>query len=586
MLTIRSYSAQDARGVIDLVLPIQQIEFGVPVKAADQPDLLDIPAHYFKNNGHFWVALWNNEIVGTMGLLDYGNGGFALRKMFVAKTYRGAQFSIAARLWEEGLEWARRHQGREIVLGTVHQLKAAHRFYEKQGFQPVDPSRLPAAFPRMEVDTLFYRYDLTGSPALPVLTNWSGNFQFGTSAVERPASVAAVQNIVRTATKLKVIGTRHSFNRIADSDQLLVSLERMDQVVELDTVQHKVTVEAGISYGALAPFLEANGYALHNLASLPHISIAGACMTATHGSGIELGNLATAVSGMEMVDGRGDILQLSRANHPAVFPGAVVSLGALGIVTKLTLDLVPHFTMRQFVYRNLPIDQLQTHVREIFSSAYSVSLFTNWRNGLINTVWLKMRADDPRADQLPQVFYNATIATEPLHPLEGESPINCTDQLGTPGPWYERLPHFKMGFKPSAGEELQSEYFIPVEHAYAAIKAMEALQEEISPYLYVSEIRVVRADELWLSPAFQQNVVAIHTTWKRDPEKVQELLPKIEAALSPFRPRPHWGKLFTLAPAILQERTPNLDKFLAVAEQFDPAAKFRNDFLLHYLWKS
>lgn len=585
MLLIRSFSPQDAQAVIDLVLPIQQIEFGVPVKAADQPDLLDIPEYYFKGNGHFWVAYWNDQLVGSMGLLDYGGGGFALRKMFVAKAFRGAEYTVAAQLWSTGLQWAGQHQGREIVLGTVDQLKAAHRFYEKQGFEMIEKAALPPDFPRMEVDTIFYRFTLNADQEARALTNWSGNFQFGTIQVLRPETVEDIQSIVRGSAKLKVIGTRHSFNRIADSDQLLVSLERMANVISLDTINHQVTVEAGISYGALAPYLDANGYALPNLASLPHISVVGACMTATHGSGIEQGNLATSIAAIELVDGRGELVQLSREKDPDVFAGVVVGLGALGIVTKITLDLVPRFEVRQYVYQHLSIDTLQLHAREIFESAYSVSLFTTWRNGLINTVWLKLRADDHRADAMPQEFFGAPLSSEPLHPLEGESPVNCTTQLGIPGPWFERLPHFKMGFKPSAGQELQSEYFVAFEHAYAAIKAMEALQEEISPYLYVSEIRVVKADELWMSTAFGQTVIALHTTWRPDPEKVNQLLPKIEAALAPYRPRPHWGKLFTLSPAELQERTPNQGKFQNLVEQFDPWGKFRNDFLSHYLWK-
>lgn len=401
----------------------------------------------------------------------------------------------------------------------------------------------------------------------------------------QPETVEAIQSIVGRASKVKVIGARHSFNRIADSDRLLVSLERMVQVIALDSINHRVTVEAGITYGALAPYLDANGYALPNLASLPHITIAGACITATHGSGIEQGNLATAVAAIQMVDGRGELVELSREKDPEIFPGVVVNLGAIGILTALTLDLVPRFEVRQYVYRNLPVAALHTHALEIFGSAYSVSLFTTWRKGIINTVWLKLKTDDPRSAAMPQDFFGAKLSTEPLHPLEEESPVHCTTQMGIPGPWYERLPHFKMGFKPSAGQELQSEYFVAIEHAYAAIKAMEALEDEISPYLFVSEIRVVRADDSWMSTAFGQTVVALHTTWKPDAEKVNQLLPKIEAALAPFRPRPHWGKLFTLSPTALQERTPNLDKFLRLVEEFDPEGKFRNDFLSHYLWK-
>ena len=347
----------------------------------------------------------------------------------------------------------------------------------------------------------------------------------------------------------------------------------------LDKGANTVTVEAGIKYGELCQYLHENGYALHNLASLPHISVAGSCVTATHGSGVKNGNLATAVSAIEFVNAAGEVAVLS-AKDGEQFYGAVVGLGALGIITKVTLDLLPAFNMQQVVYRNLPMKELENNFDTIVSSGYSVSLFTDWKNKNINEVWIKSRLEPGTEppDFAPE-FYGAKLATRNMHPIEDEAAVNCTEQMGVAGPWYERIPHFKMGFKPSAGKELQSEYFIPIEHAYPALMAVEKLHEKITPHLFISEIRTVAADNLWMSPCYKKACVAIHTTWKQEWDTVINLLPLMEEQLAPFNPRPHWAKLFTMSPSVLQSRIEKLDDFKQLLNQHDPQGKFRNEFL-------
>src|SRR5262245_50249397 len=229
------------------------------------------------------------------------------------------------------------------------------------------------------------------------LTNWAGNYRYGTDDLHRLASVEQVQEFVTGHASLKVLGTRHCFNGIADSSDALISLKPMDRVVALDPKARTVTVEAGISYGQLCPYLHGQGFALHNLASLPHISVAGACATATHGSGVKNGNLATAVSALELVTASGNVLSLSREKDGDTFLGTVVNLGALGVVTSVTLDLQPTFMMRQVVYEDLPLVQLTDHFETIMSSGYSVSLFTDWQNKRINEVWIKRRVDEGNA---------------------------------------------------------------------------------------------------------------------------------------------------------------------------------------------
>jgi xylitol oxidase len=376
-----------------------------------------------------------------------------------------------------------------------------------------------------------------------------------------------------------VLGTRHCFNGIADSTANFLSLSPMDRVVDLDAKARAVTVEAGMRYGHLCPFLHEKGFALHNLASLPHICIAGACATATHGSGDKNANLATAVAGLEIVTAGGEVLKLSREKDGKVFRGAVVNLGALGVVTKLTLDVQPTFEMRQDVYENLPLTQLKDHFEDIMSAGYSVSLFTDWQHKRVSEVWLKRRIEKGFPLDAKPEFYGAKLAAKNLHPIADLSAKNCTEQMGVPGPWYERLPHFRMGFTPSSGKELQSEYFVPRKNAVEAILAVERLRDEVSPHLMISELRTIDADQLWMSTCYQQASLAIHFTWKQDWDSVRKVLPRIEKELAPFKARPHWGKLFTMAPEELQKRYDRLPDFKRLLKEYDPRGKFRNDFL-------
>ena len=411
------------------------------------------------------------------------------------------------------------------------------------------------------------------------LKNWAGNLEYGTDRLYSANSLQRVRDYVKKQSKLKVLGTRHCFNNIADSTHNILSLKSMDEVVALDPEAHTVTVNAGITYGQLCPYLHTRGFALHNLASLPHISIAGACSTATHGSGEKNGNLATAVSALEIVTAASEVVKLSRQIDGEAFRGAVVGLGALGVITKITLDVQPTFMMRQYVYENLPLSEMRDHFDAIESSAYSVSLFTDWQKQRINEVWIKSRVEEGQAFEATSEFFGAKRAIRNLHPIAELSAENCTEQMGVPGPWYERLPHFRMGFTPSAGKELQSEYFVPRRHAVDAILAVERLHDQVSPHLMISEIRAIAADNLWLSPCYEQPCVTIHFTWKQDWPAVRKLMPVIEKELAPFNARPHWGKLFTTSPAELKSIYKKIPEFVQLSKKYDPQGKFRNEFL-------
>jgi xylitol oxidase len=412
--------------------------------------------------------------------------------------------------------------------------------------------------------------------------NWAGNYVYGAAQIHEPERVEQVQELVHRASRIKALGTRHSFNDIADSPGDLISLQHFDKILSIDPEHHTVTVEAGVRYGELCRWLDRQGFALHNLASLPHISVAGACATATHGSGDRNKNLSTAVCAMEVVTANGELTVLSRDDEH--FAGVVVGLGGVGIITKLTLEISPIFQMQQDVYENLPLANLEDHFDELSSSGYSVSLFTDWKHSSFNQIWLKRTVRDNVSLKAEPQLFGATLAGRNLHPISALSAENCTEQMGSCGPWYERLPHFRMEFTPSSGEELQSEYILPRQHAVPALHVVDQLREYIAPLLQISEIRTIAADNLWMSPCYQQDCVAIHFTWKKDWDSVRQLLPMIEERLAQFDARPHWGKLFTMAPDSLQSLYEKLTNFRQLLDRYDPAGKFRNAFLDRYIF--
>ena len=416
-------------------------------------------------------------------------------------------------------------------------------------------------------------------------TNWAGNYTFSTRNLHTPATVDEVRQVVKKCTHLRALGTRHSFNAIADSTENQASLKRLDQIT-LDEKARTVTVGAGVRYGDLATVIDQRGYAVHNLASLPHISVAGAIATGTHGSGLHNGNLATGVAGLELVNADGELVRLSREKDADRFSGAVVGLGSLGVVTSVMLDMQPTFQVAQSVYQNLSFDHLEHHFEEIFASGYSVSLFTDWQEHRATQVWIKRRLVPGDANKWQPDFFGAKLATQKLHPLTGHDAENCTEQQGIPGPWYERLPHFRMNFTPSSGQELQAEYFVPLSRGYEAILAVEKLRDEITPHLFITELRTIAADKLWMSMAYERPSLAIHFTWKPEWPEVRRVLPHIEAALAPFEPRPHWGKLFTVAPDTLQARYPRLAQFRDLVKHYDPTGKFQNEFVHANLFTS
>ena len=421
---------------------------------------------------------------------------------------------------------------------------------------------------------------MDAKPEATARANWAGNYTYRAGSVLQPATVEELQHLLPTVRHAKALGARHSFNSIADTAGSQISLAHFKSIsLDIsDPSRPTVTVGAGVTYGELAPWLHARGFAVPNLASLPHISVIGACVTATHGSGIANQCLSAAVSALDLVTASGELLHLSRSANPDIFPGTVVALGALGIVTSLTLDLVPDFQVVQTVYENLPFSELEHNLHDIFSAGYSVSLFTDWQQHRATQAWVKRKVDNPEPQSGSEIFFGAARQTAKLHPLPLHSAENCTEQL-VAGPWHERLPHFRMDFTPSSGAELQSEYFVPLSEGFNAIRAVEELRDRITPHLFITELRTIAADDLWLSMAYARDSLAIHFTWRPESEAVFALLPLIEAQLAPFAARPHWGKLFSTPAETLRHLYPKFGAFRQLAGRLDPHGTFRNDYL-------
>ncbi len=410
------------------------------------------------------------------------------------------------------------------------------------------------------------------SQAVPQLRNWAGNVRFHATELASPASLPELQRLVAGSRRARTLGTAHSFSPIADTDGLLVSVARLPALAELDGDRLLARVGAGLRYSDIAPRLHARGLALPNLASLPHISVAGAIATGTHGSGDGNGSLATAVYEQELVMADGDLVTLRTADAP----GSVVALGACGVVAALTLRLVPAFSVRQYVYTAVPFGAAIEHFDELTASAYSVSMFTDWRAPRFTQVWLKLAGP---AEPPGEHWFGGTAAGQDLHPIAGMPAANCSPQRGRPGPWHERLPHFRPEFTPSAGEELQSEYLVARQDAPAALAALAALAAELAPVTQVSEVRTVAADDLWLSPAYQRASAAFHFTWVPDSAAVLPAVAKVEAALAPLAARPHWGKVFGYDPGTVAGRYPRMADFRHLAAELDPHGKFGNRML-------
>ncbi|GAA3281629.1 D-arabinono-1,4-lactone oxidase [Nesterenkonia halobia] len=409
-------------------------------------------------------------------------------------------------------------------------------------------------------------------------TTWSRSHTFAARELCAPRTAEELQETIASSSRIRALGSRHSFNDVADTEGKLVTVHDLPERVDVDDSAATVTVSGGTTYGRLAEHLSHTHWALQNMGSLPHISVAGATATGTHGSGDAHRNLSAAVSAVDVVTADGEMHRWTREGHTD-FGGRVLSLGALGVATTVTLDLVPTFDMRQDVWFDLPWPSLIENLDAIMASAYSVSVMPDWSHSeTAGKVWLKSRCDAWDATLDPARFGARWARTERGELAEGQN-ANQTTQGGVPGPWWSRLPHFRPDADPSRGDEIQTEYFVPRRFGPDALRSLREVSPAFAPLVQVSELRTVAGDEQWLSPAHGRDSLAIHMTWRNEPEQVREVLPIVEAALEPYDPRPHWGKWFTHDGATVQRQYPRLGDFRTLVESLDPEGKFNNAFL-------
>lgn len=411
------------------------------------------------------------------------------------------------------------------------------------------------------------------------MQNWAKNITFSSQNFVEIENITQLQKIIESSNKLKVVGTGHSFSEIADTTGTLVSLKNLDSEIEIDEISQTVKVAAGTSYANLAKYLEKNGWAVANLASLGEITIAGAIMTGTHGSGSNNKVLSDSVVAIEMILASGDKLVIDRKDF-AQFPGFVVSFGALAVFTKLTLKIVKSFSVKQVVYENIPIQSILENFNEIFDTPYSASYFSNWSPKNTGQIWMKF-LDNNKFPELKSNAYGGNLAKSNQHPVKVNQPDNCTEQMGVSGKWLYRLPHFKLDSSPASGDEVQTEYLVDRKHVQSYINELMKIGEDIAARVYATEIRTISSDDLWLSGAYERETVGFHFTWKKSSE-IKEFLPVIENILGKNNGRPHWGKLFSTTKAQLTERYPKYEEFRKLIHEYDSGNKFGNNFIEQY----
>lgn len=411
------------------------------------------------------------------------------------------------------------------------------------------------------------------------MKNWAGNLTFSAKEYIEVDSVSKLQSIVSKASGVKVLATGHSFNDIADTSQTQISIKNLSDEIEIDTLNKVALVPAGMQYADVCRHLEKKGWALFNTASLGEITVAGSVLTGSHGSGSNNPVLSDCVEGIEMVLASGDLFNVSREDSDE-FLGFVVSLGALGVFTKLRLRIVESFSIKQFVYENISIQSIAENFDTVFDKAYSVSYFSNWNRNSTGQIWMKF-LDDSNLPQLPTQWLNGNIAIAKQHPVKVNDPSPCTDQMGISGKWLYRLPHFKLDSSPASGDEVQTEYLVDRSYVSEYMSELLNIGNEIAERVYAAEIRTIKSDDLWLSGAYGRQTVGFHFTWKKS-DSLATFLPKIEEILGKHDGRPHWGKLFSISQEELASRYPKYSSFEGLLKKYDPSKKFRNSFIDRY----
>lgn len=443
--------------------------------------------------------------------------------------------------------------------------------------------------------------------------NWCGNVRFGGTPLV-PESVEQLQEAVRLATPpIRVVGRGHSFSPLAECvGGSLLCLARLNRVLDFRAPTSmgsmgSITVEGGTTYSEIARFLGRQG-ALRNLPSCPQFTVAGAIATATHGSGVTHQNLAADVTMLEFVAGDGSLICYEDGETATLLEGLRVHLGCLGVVSRLTLVVCPFYEVETFCYIDVPLAPMIENLPALWTTCDSLSVWTSGfgRGPGAGTCWMVFRHFCPHWKPSAAVPEHTPPQELLLHGgsfLQG--PVNryCTDphEPVTITPTGKRAWHDALTQTLHEGQEtsmtttdIQAEFFVALQHAQAAIRAVwgtarewsfsspwGATGEPMKGLVDAMEFRQVKGDGAWLSPQHIDSL-GIHISFNSDPGRraeVEACLHLLEAALEPFDARAHWGKLapLTTAPARLEELYDDrLRCFRALCGVHDPSGKFRN----------
>lgn len=402
------------------------------------------------------------------------------------------------------------------------------------------------------------------------LHNWGGNFNYSTQNIQYPRSVAEVQQIVKNAGKLRVVGSRHSFSKIADSECTMLSTIGLNKIIGINGSIPSVTVQGGLTYTDLLTSLNTAGFALPNLASLAEISVGGAASTNAHGTGVANQALANHIRSMEIVLANGSLLTIG-PNDPRL-KGMAAGLGAFGVVTQLELKLVPAFNITTYTYVNMPVQNSYENFAALQNMGFGVLLVNMFTApDAWNIAIVYARSDANNTAMLTSNLFGGTLVSQTTQPS-----------------YLALLSIAQIGLSGVDGNEIQTEYFVPISKAVEAIKAVTAVANStnIFPSLATAfVIRTIASDDLWMSEYYgNDTMVAIHFSWQNNVTAVEAVLPQLERAMIPYGARPHWGKMFTMEPEDFLPHYPKVNEFKKLAEQLDPKGKFRNEFLEENVW--
>lgn len=406
-----------------------------------------------------------------------------------------------------------------------------------------------------------------------MLNNWGGNLQFRQEALAQPETLAELATLIRD-NQVRPAGTLHSFSPIATGEGIMLSAAGLKVAPAIDPASKTARVGAASRYGDIALALEAQGLALRNMGSLPHISLAGASATGTHGSGDGNQILSASLISFSFLNHKGELITLRRGDD--LFEPCRLGLGAHGLWVEAELSVVESYQMRQDIYRDIPWAYFLEDPARLSAAGYSVSLFGKWGSDTIDQAWVKSRVSDGTP---PAEIAGIRAATESLKELAPGVGDNLTEQAGRPGPWLHRLPHFRLDATPSAGDEIQTEYFFTRDQIVGAIEVVHSLAHEVNPVLIITEIRSIAQDDAWLSPMRRGDSIALHFTFKNDVPAVTRVVEKLEAALAPFNPIPHWGKVNGFTGEQLAAVHPKLAEARTVFDELDPEGKFSSPYL-------